>query len=154
MKIPAKIIATLLQQYKTATTEMEQDYLNEALLNLIRRCENLVEIEASEAAIELYRSIRSNSKVDIRSMGWKDVSKARRLKGKFMFEHYVPVNQIREELLAIRKPTINVIAKILSKTRIIWVTKAEDVKLSKAGYRRLRANPAKAYKDCGIIIAK
>lgn len=152
MKIAAKIILPLLKEIKTAENAEELNYLNDSLLQLIRRTETMLKPLASEGAIALFKTIRKHE--DIRNMSWKDVSAARRLRGKFAFEHYVPVNTMRKQLIALKNPTIKQIQAILDEGKIVWVTAAENDRLSKKGFRYNRPNPAKAYKACKIVIAK
>lgn len=152
MQIAAKIILPLLLEMKTTKNAEEISYLNDALLQLIRRTEVMLKPLASEGAIALYKSIRKRG--DIRKLSWKDVSATRGLRGKFSFEHFVPVNTMRSQLIALKNPSVDQIQKILDEGKIVWVTTAENDRLSKNGFRCNRPNPAEAYKACSIVIAE
>jgi hypothetical protein len=64
-------------------------------------------------------------------------------------EHKVPLEEVFKKLL---KDPNNAEQILLNNNTIVWVTKEEDSRLTKLGYRSNRPDPDKAYEEAGIQI--
>jgi hypothetical protein len=65
----------------------------------------------------------------------------------FLWEHYKPVADIKNELLRLGpSPRPNQVSVILAKTRIVWVLRREGNALGD----KSRPDPARTYRDAGV----
>jgi len=77
-------------------------------------------------------------------------------KGKtaLVLEHFVPAKQLMDELLDIKKPTLQDVINVMEKADVKVITWKEHEKLEKTGNKDKRPDPKKAYKDAGIELIK
>lgn len=112
------------------------------------------------ASVEAYNQFYELTGEDIRNFNWN--SKARTKEGKsitvhkiFVDEHMTTAHDFKYELIYLYQKgelSVGKIKQLISKQRLCWITKEEDKKLNKNGFRNHRQNPIEAYKTCGIEI--
>jgi hypothetical protein len=68
----------------------------------------------------------------------------------FHWEHMRPTVQMAEEILDSRRLSVGHIEAILRTAEVAWITKVEDARLNKKGYKSRRENPRACYAECGI----
>lgn len=126
--------------------------LDSLLGHLCREVEDLAPRDVSLAAME---EASRRHLGDLRRFHWDDQIKAMFDTGRatFHWDHFVPVSVLRHALLEEPEPTAARCAEILRSARIAWITKDEDRRLTKLGFRHLRPDPEAAYRAASIELA-
>lgn len=126
--------------------------LDSLLGHLCREVEDLAPRNVSVAAMQ---QATGRGLGDLRRFHWDDQIKGMGDAGRatFHWDHFVPVSVLRRALLEEREPTSARCAEILRTARIAWITKDEDRRLTKLGFRHLRPDPEAAYRDASIELA-
>lgn len=128
-------------------TKKESARINESISEDIKKYTDLITPGKSKNADERARIIG----IELCSQSWHDQPKFDNKRQIFQYEHYYTVKSIREKCLIANSEVE--IENILEKySKVIWILKDEDKKLTALGYRSDRDNSAIAYKEAGIEI--
>lgn len=121
--------------------------VREAISDDLKKVSNLVVPEASKKALREARTLG----VDLYAMTWHDQPSFDGGRDVFHLEHVRPVSVLRGECLA--SASANEIIEILrTRLRVAWILKAEDNELTRLGYRSVRPDPDKAYREAKIAL--
>ena len=126
-----------------------KDIYNQALKVLLRRFIDKYWVADLCVSKACWAKARADGIADIRSYEPRQLSKTQ--KPKYHLEHYLPVDDLRSDLLKLQRPTQG---KVFAKLRVapikkVWVLKKEENKLLK---RSNRGDPAEAYKKAGSVV--
>jgi hypothetical protein len=125
----------------------EKSRLLESITDDIRKYSDLTKPSMSKKAKEEAEKIG----VNLNNCGWHDQSKFDKNRKIFHYEHFYTVKSIREKCLK-AEDEIQIEEILKSSTKIIWILKEEDNKLTELGYKNDRNDPKLAYSEAGIII--
>jgi hypothetical protein len=93
---------------------------------------------------------------DLSRFRWSDQTQKRKMgdlgRKTFHLEHTVPVAELARKLMALKKPRIKDIAKIIAQAEVTWITKKEDRKLTKLKAGHKRPNPKAVYREAEIVL--
>ena len=103
-----------------------------------------------EASIPAAKFIESKG-ADYSKLTWANHPKIDPGRKNIVREHMTTCYEIKNKINA--SLNIEEVTDILTNDlRIVWITKAEDAKLTELGYKSRRPDPVKAYKEAGIEI--
>lgn len=142
--------AALLVEQRDASAGAARKCIESLLNHLCREVEDLAPRNVSVAAAE---EAARRGLGDLRVYHWDDQVTRMRDRGRAMFhwDHHTPVAELRRALLAPSQRAVP--AAVLSRARIVWITKAEDRRLTELGFRDRRPDPAAAYRAARIELA-
>jgi hypothetical protein len=87
--------------------------------------------------------------VDLRVQTWHTQSHFDKGRLIFHYEHMNPVSELRSRCLA--HSQVDAILLVLDRDiRVAWITKEEDLELTRLGFRASRPDPEEAYRIAGI----
>ena len=152
----SSIYGLLKAYHDTPTNDVTtMDWIKESLKWAIRIVEKFITPRASAEAQRIADSMGLGCLSQYRWLEQPTKMKDKNRKT-FHFDHFYPVSQIRDELLAINltvpESDLKEIKKIITKMDIVWITKAENQCLNTLGYRSKRPDPVAAYNHAGIDI--
>jgi hypothetical protein len=126
-------------------TNKENARINESINEDIKKYTDLIPPGKSKSADQKANNIG----IELCKQGWHDQPKFDYKRQIFQFEHFYTVKLIREKCL--KALSEEEIANVLDKySKVIWILKDEDKKLTSLGYRSERENPIIAYEEAGI----
>ena len=145
----APTFLALLAGHHSSASGSAKTWFTSLINHACRELEDFIEPKVSVKAFEVARSMNLG---DLRDFHWD--SQVRRMndpdRSIFHWEHFVPVSVLRRRLLGLVDPTASSVTSILAAADIAWILKAEDVELSRLGYRSQRETPLDAYLAAGI----
>jgi hypothetical protein len=144
MKNIANIIEYGVNQYKKSNDKKERSAIKCGIKMLIRKTEFGVKPLWSKSAM-IYAQ-ENNIPLDLE---WKNQPKYDPGRKNLLMEHKNPVEEIWLKLL---ESPENIFDTLKSHHVLVWVTREEDKRLNKLGYRSKRPDSNKAYKEAGIQI--
>jgi hypothetical protein len=123
--------------------------LNALIMTLCRNMEDVVPRNVSVKAAARGRELGVQ---DLRKFHFDHGGKipGGRKKSMLHWEHWMPVAEMKKELLELVNPTPEECRKVLSKARICWILKGENDELDRRGFKSVRPDPESAYKIAGI----
>jgi len=123
--------------------------LNALIMTLCRNMEDVVPRNVSVKAAARGRELGVR---DLRKFHFDHGGKipGGRKKSLLHWEHWMPVAEMKRELLELVNPTPEECRKVLSKSRICWIMKDENDELDRRGFKSVRPDPEGAYKIAGI----
>lgn len=121
--------------------------LLESISDDIKKCTDMIVPRVSVAA----RTEAARLGVDLTKKGWHDQPRFDEGRRLFHREHVVPVKIIRERCLA--AASTEAIMEVLQSSRVAWILKSEDRRLTSLGFRFNRPDPETAYREAGITLA-
>jgi hypothetical protein len=146
----AGTVAHLLEMRSRARDGAIESY-DQLLALAVRKVDEVAPLNVSKAAHEKADELRLG---DLRTYCWNCTGSYRdgspKPKRLFVWEHHKRAADIRNEVVALPKPTVEQIAAILATTRIAWILRNEDDRLGPG--RKPRPDPARAYRDADIAL--
>lgn len=145
----ARVALKLLEEMSNESSESEAYGVLKISLDMV--CRHVEKLCPKAASVGAVRAAKV-SHTELLNSPWRrrnELSSSRDPSKQLHWEHYIPVSQMRRNLLNITKPTEALVLKELRKTRIVWITKQEDKKLP----RSYRPTPKQAYLDAEIVLA-
>lgn len=136
--------AELLRQ--TDLTKQERQRVMEAVSVDIRKYTDLIDHEASDAAL----AVAAEMGVSLVGVGWHDQHKFDAGRERFITEHVIPVKTIRASCLA--ATTVEGVATALAGARVAWILREENAQLNALGFSSKRPDPREAYLQAGISL--
>ena len=129
-------------------TKVDTLVFSGVLNSIFREIPNKKPVEyVSKKALELARKM----KIDLSKANWKDQPKFDKGRLVFYYEHCNTVKMLTDDILKTNKD----IAKVIKGNVICWITREENKKLDKNGYRDNRPGGwKKCYKECGIEVLR
>lgn len=126
--------------------------LSNLLMTLCRNMEDVAPRNVSIRAMERGRELGIN---DLRTLHFDDGGRINggRAMSKLHWEHWFPVVEMRKEIVSLGHPTPEACKGVLSRARVCWILKEEDLALTALGYRCRRPDPEAAYREAGILMA-
>ena len=141
------ILAMVAAVRRLTVTPGQRSRLIEAVSDDIRKYTDLLTPDVSVAA----KAEADRLGIDLSRQGWHDQGKFDAGREVFLFEHMVPVSNIRS--LCLKATSVQEIDAILrDKSRIVWILRKENERLNELGYGSDRADPEVAYSRAGILI--
>ena len=144
-----EIIKVVLKVYQKDTSK---GYIKEILTRTIRMIESVSPMDVSMAAQA--KADEMNLK-PLYEYGWLEQNTKRGMKDYdrsiFHWEHFYPINQQINDLLALKEITDASIYNIISKGKVCWILKNENRELDRIA-KSIRPNPVEAYEKANIIL--
>jgi hypothetical protein len=128
-------------------TRRERSRIMEAVSGDVRKYTDLIEHDASDAALAL----ASELGISLAEVGWHDQHKFDPGRERFILEHVIPVKTVRDRCLAAASE--QVAAESLADVRVAWILREENAVLNSLGYSSNRPDPREAYRQAGISLA-
>jgi len=145
------IVIIYVEQYNMTKDPFIKKKLKEGLKATLRKMTDQKVNMVSEAAM-----IACNKKdIDPFELLWPErniLGKDENGKSLLLWEHTTPLGELCESIIS-SKSKEEILKVITSYSGVCWVTREEDNKLNKAGFRSSRVNGWKsAYEQCGINV--
>ena len=137
----APAILAILEQYPNAPAHLRR--YHKICLNWIVREFPAPPTKVSVAAAAKARELGFPTLIGVE---WRHQTKYDPKRKYLLWEHMLPVADIVQLLLELRQPNKELIADVLGRYQVAWITKTQNDKLPKKG----RADPAAAYFAAGI----
>ncbi len=138
----AKALEVMAIGYNTLTDRHDRQRMKRGMARALRSfsCHNGFKRGASVAAQKIAAPI------DLRTMKWSQQSKFDPGRKLFIFEHQFTVNDMVASCIKNPEKCL----EVLKSTRIVWITRAENRRLSALGYTTTRPDPDTAYREAEI----
>jgi hypothetical protein len=122
---------------------------------LMTLCRNMEDVAPRNVSVKAAHRGRSLGIDDLRRLHFDDGCRipGGRRSSSLHWEHWLPVAEMRRELMSLSDPTPAACRAVLSKARLCWILKEEDDRLSELGFRSRRPDPDAAYRAAGIELA-
>jgi hypothetical protein len=143
------ILKVSIPIYKNDT---KKGYIKEIITRTIRMVESVSPLDVSKKAQEKADMMGIGS---LYQYGWLDQKRRNGMQDYnreiFHWEHFYPIQQQVDELLALEELTDEAIYHIIRRGKICWILKEENQILDRIAKSK-RPNPEEAYQQAGIIL--
>ena len=144
----AKAIEVMAREYSGLTDEVDRRAMRRQISVCIRNATDHPSIAGRIEASQAARTLATERGIDLSKMTWanqtgKQFDPGRKL---FAYEHMVPVKSLMYAVIADPSSAL----RVLQSARLVWVTRAENDRLTELGYAHERADPQKCYEEAGI----
>lgn len=145
-----KVYEPGLKALAISYSQTEEKAYKQQLKTMIMKC--LREIDgpfgvANKVSVKA-KQLAEERGIDLTKMSWYNQPSMDKKRELFVYEHKDPINMVASKI--INNP--DDIISILEKTETVWVTREEDIELTRLGYWKNRPDPDLAYKEANIII--
>ena len=159
-EIELDLYSEILFSFTKATAETGTSAFNNVFAKVVREVWQLLKSHNHLASEEAYKQFFNMTQLDIRKYNWFSKVKDKNnnvitVHNYFQDEHLTTVFDFANTLINCyenKTLTVDLIKEMILQQRMCWITKEENKRLNDKDYRKHRANPLDAYKECGIKI--